>query len=183
MGFPQEGRQAPEAVLRLQLRERHRTRRQGPRSMALRRQVTGHTTPRHEQPLPMTGRHRIRRLQRKLVLPEREQKMGEGPGRVTAFLGVKGRQHVGHGGARQCFVRSGDEPLQVGGVHPRADRGEARCLLRSCLQRPLARMAGHAIQLLNQHLPAQFWFKRPGHQARDDRFGPGPEHQHPPREQ
>ena len=68
----------------------------------------------------MTGRHRIRRLQRKLVLPEREQEVSDGPGRVAALLRVECRQHVGHGGARQCFVRSGDVALQIGGIHPRA---------------------------------------------------------------
>ena len=131
----------------------------------------------------MTGRHRIRRLQRKLVLPEREQEVSDGPGRVAALLRVECRQHVGHGGARQCFVRSGDESLQIGGVHPRAHFRKSRSLLRSCLQRTLARMTGHAVQFFDEHLTAQFRVERSRGQAGDNGLGPGPEHQHARRKQ
>ena len=68
----------------------------------------------------MTGRHRIRRLQRKLVLPEREQKMGDGTGALAAFLGVECRQHIRHGGPAPRAVGIGDVALQIGGIHPRA---------------------------------------------------------------
>ena len=131
----------------------------------------------------MTGRYRIWRLERKLVLPERKQEVSNGPGGLAALFRAERRQHVGHGGAAPRAVGIGDVALQIGGIYSRAHFRKSRSLLRSCLQRTLARMTGHAVQFFDEHLTAQFRVERSRSQAGDDGLGQSPEHEHARREQ
>ena len=145
--------------------------------------MAGHAPSRPEQSPTVLRRHRVRRLQREPVLAQRHQEVGDRPGRLAAFVRRQHPQHLRHGAARGGRLRIGDEPLQMGWVHPRTDCRQPGRLFRMRLQRPLCRMAGHAVEFLDQHPPSEFRIDRRRGQPRDDGLGPDPEHQPPSHEQ
>ena len=112
--------------------------------------MTRRTATGMEQPLPVFHRHRIRRLQRKIVLIQREQKVRERVRGMCFFLVAQRGHHVRHGGAGFRSVRIEDERLDILWVHPGTDRGQTRRSLGSTRKRSVARVTSRAIELLDQ---------------------------------
>ena len=112
--------------------------------------MTRRTSPGMEQSLSVLRRHRIRRLQGKIVLPLGQQKVRERCCDLPLFLGAELGQHVRHRRTGLGPMRIANVRLKVIRVHPGTDRGEKRRFLRSSGQRRFARVTCGTVQFFDQ---------------------------------
>ena len=173
MRLAEESDQALEAVFLIQGTQRNRVLGLQLKALGIARRMTSRAAPRVKQGLPLLRRHRIRCLQGEVAFLDRCQEVRDRSRHFIPFLLAELREDIGHRGSGFGPVRGANEGFQVSRIHPRADPGQAWRFLRARAQRRVPRMAGHAIQLLDQHLALELRPELARGQARKQRLREG----------
>lgn len=122
----------------------------------------------------MSGSHRIRGLQREVVLLLlRQQEVSKGGGNFAPLLGVEVGEDIRHRGARLGPGGMSDELGEVRRIYPGSNLREAWCLFGFSGEGRIALVTGDAIQLLDENVTLELGVEPARNEAGNDRLRDG----------